>query len=361
MHAAYAQPRYTVTAIAQGYGEGLNSKGDVCGALYSPHHAFLYKKGKVTDLGVYVDDFTSEFLPPTYSTTGFAVNNTDFVVGNIFDTRNGDDLIDSFADVNGKIVPIADGDDDGGFASEAVAVNNSGWAVGSLGYGTTPPIVKDSPTTRGYLYRNGTTYDLGTLGGYYSEAFDINSAGQIVGSSTAVVGGLEAIPWQAFLYQNGRKKIIGGASSSHFVPLAINDNGWIAGSLYAYPVEFVIPDGGPGEVNYSVPVNGGWVSQSSVAVLYVNGRFTTIGSGTSVSMNNNGIVIGTTATGGVFVYGNGRTYDLNALVDGNWTITDVGHINDAGQIAVTGIVKGSTNGIPYALLLSPANFSAVRP
>ena len=52
----------------------------------------------------------------------------------------------------------------------------------------------------------------------------------------------------------------------------------------------------------------------------------------------------------VFVY-DGVMHDLNTLVDGGWTITTVGKINNLGQIAATGTKSGSTT--TYALLLSP--------
>jgi probable HAF family extracellular repeat protein len=284
MHAAYAQPKYTVTVISEGTGNGINNNGDVCGSLPGPvtadgavpSHAFLYKKGKVTDLGIYVNPEGPGMFPAYYETIGYAVNSSDFVVGQIYDARNGDDLIDSFADLNGKIVPIAVGDNDSGFASAAAAVNNSGWAVGSKGYASSAPVRTDASTPRGFLYRNGTTYDLGTLGGYFSQAFGINNAGQIVGCSTPAVGGEESVPWEAFLYQNGRMQAIGGKFSKYLVPSAINDNGWIAGSVYAHPVEFSVDDAGPGEVNYSLN-NGTTNTQSSTAVLYINGYYTFIG------------------------------------------------------------------------------------
>ena len=44
-------------------------------------------------------------------------------------------------------------------------------------------------------------------------------------------------------------------------------------------------------------------------------------------------------------------HNLNDLVDGNWKITAVAQINDAGQIAATGVKPGST--VTYALLLTP--------
>jgi hypothetical protein len=89
-------------------------------------------------------------------------------------------------------------------------------------------------------------------------------------------------------------------------------------------------------------------------------------------MNNNGVVIGYTGVWTMvpfavmdfiyyqnsFVYRGGKTYDLNALVEVNWIMTNVGHINDAGQIAATGYPKGSN--VSYALLLSPAGSSVLR-
>jgi probable HAF family extracellular repeat protein len=49
--------KYHVLAIAPGFAQGVNDKGDVVGTLtlastdiyYQPKHAFLYKNGKTTD------------------------------------------------------------------------------------------------------------------------------------------------------------------------------------------------------------------------------------------------------------------------------------------------------------------------
>jgi hypothetical protein len=87
-----------------------------------------------------------------------------------------------------------------------------------------------------------------------------------------------------------------------------------------------------------------------------------------VSINNSGIVVGNffgnifsparppyeayTYVGAVaaFLY-DGKMHNLSDLVDGNWEITAVGHINDAGQMAATGVRPGSA--ITYALLVTP--------
>lgn len=52
--------------------------------------------------------------------------------------------------------------------------------------------------THAFLYSNGTLYDLGTLGGSFSEARAINNTGQVVGLSTLANG-----QQRAFLYENG--------------------------------------------------------------------------------------------------------------------------------------------------------------
>jgi probable HAF family extracellular repeat protein len=187
-----------------------------------------------------------------------------------------------------------------------------------------------------YVSLNGVLTDLGTLAGEntnYSYGYGINHAGQVVGvstnSPTTLSGDTYSPPYYAFLWTNGKMKEIGGAQSGNFSPEAINDNGWIAGTL------------------------------AEQAVLYVNSRFIPLGAvkgfqtSQSVSMNDLGMVVGSIAgaSSSKFIY-DGIMHDLNTLVDGGWTITTVGHINNFGQIAATGIKSGSTT--TYALLLTPS-------
>ena len=117
-------------------------------------------------------------------------------------------------------------------------------------------------------------------------------------------------------------KAIGGGQSTNFTPEAINDNGWITGTLRSAA--------GNGYDN---------------AVLYINGQFITLGTpqgflgSEGVSISSIGIVAGnllgtitysggtyTGVTGG-FVY-DGKVRNLNDLLDGNWQIVSVGHVND---------------------------------
>ena len=98
----------------------------------------------------------------------------------------------------------------------ANAINDSGLIVGqALGMsGFTP-----------FLYENGTATDLGSLGGSFGQANDINSSGQIVGQSS-----LANFQSRAFLYANGMMTNLGtlpGGNQS--AAQAINDSGLIVG------------------------------------------------------------------------------------------------------------------------------------
>src|SRR6476646_8704052 len=91
--------KYHVLAITPGSAQGVNDKGDVVGTLFLPNpppipagqgptvpRAFLYKGGKITNLGAYY----IPSAPTEYGTTGQAVNNSDIVVGNIIDAGGND-------------------------------------------------------------------------------------------------------------------------------------------------------------------------------------------------------------------------------------------------------------------------------
>jgi probable HAF family extracellular repeat protein len=345
---AQAEPRYHVIPIISGYAQGINDKGDVVGAMADvgtfpgpviAGHAFLYtngnahKKATFTDLGVY-----NAPIPRQYQykgTVAYGINNSGIIVGQATDLEEWDAstaIVDAFMYKNGKLSIIAEGSLDGGQTSTCTAINNKGDIVGGLDAGQFL-FNHYSIIEQAFLYSNGIVTPLGALEASdsslfsiietYSYATGINNSGQIVGVSTVGTSG-DPFVYSGFLWMNGKMHAIG---SSSFRPNAINDNGWIAGS------------------------------DSSGAVLYVYGLTIKIGAGEAVSLNNSGVVVGdvrdvnTGISTGAFLYVIGQRYDLNTLVDGGWKITEVGQINDAGQIAATGTMPGST--VTYALLLTP--------
>jgi len=85
-----------------------------------------------------------------------------------------------------------------GDRGQAVAVNNIGQVVGYStrlsGDRTSGP----APTRRhAFVWENGRTTDLGTLGGRESEATAITNRGQIIGWAETKTGARHAVLWQA--------------------------------------------------------------------------------------------------------------------------------------------------------------------
>jgi uncharacterized membrane protein len=131
--------KYHVLAITPGVAQGVNDKGDVVGTLSLPNptspippgqgttvpRAFLYKNGKITNLGAC---YTPN-APTEYGTTGQAVNNSDIIAGNILNAGGNDGgagAFDAFVWRNGVMTDIAQGTSDGGQSAFAVGINEQG-------------------------------------------------------------------------------------------------------------------------------------------------------------------------------------------------------------------------------------------
>jgi len=72
-----------------------------------------------------------------------------------------------------------------------VDINDNGLAVG-WGYADTP----EGPRERAISWKDGVFTDLGTLGGNFSEAYQTNNAGVIVGVSQDAAGRYSAVVWE---------------------------------------------------------------------------------------------------------------------------------------------------------------------
>jgi len=127
-------------------------------------------------------------------------------------------------------------DDFGGHYSAAYGINNAGKVVGRSET-PSPPVSPGSPYYESVYHAfvtgdNGVGItDLGTFGGKYTSAYDINEHDQIIGTSTTSDGS-----YHAFLYTNGHMidlsilpEII-NAGWSNIGVSAINDHGQILGS-----------------------------------------------------------------------------------------------------------------------------------
>jgi probable HAF family extracellular repeat protein len=109
-----------------------------------------------------------------------------------------------------------------GTHSAGIAVNNRHEVVGD----TTDP----GQLPRAFIWRAGTSIDLGTLGGRSSEPAAINDLGQVTGVSE-LPNGL----WHAFLYEQGALKDLGVLSGKNMsIARGINNLGQIVGVSLVY-------------------------------------------------------------------------------------------------------------------------------
>ncbi len=244
-----------------------------------------------------------------------------------------------------------------------------------------------------FVYVGGTFTYLGALpGGSISQAYGINTAGQIAGHSYVESG--DSVGWHGFIYANGTMTDIGSVSEVR----GINDSGHVVGWLYNQTdldTRAFLYTGGPlvelgtlhrrtnfvgtpyfaGQSHaYAINNAGQIVGDSSTpngdrhAFVYQNSVMTDIGTpGTNnysqgYGINSSGQVVGESyyqpSDGGAhgvshaFVYKNGQIYDLNALVSdtGGLTLSAAYGINDAGQIVGYG---KTARGDYRAFLLTP--------
>ena len=147
----------------------------------------------------------------------------------------------------------------------AEAINASGRIVGEA-----ETISANSAHT--FLYSNGTTTDLGTLGGPNSNATGINASGQVTGNASITPG--SPGPDHAFLYSNGTMTDLGTLGGQSSGALGINDSGQVVGQSYTANDNSMDP------------------------FLYSNGKMTDIGAvgyhwGTAYAINDNGQVVDT--------------------------------------------------------------------
>lgn len=298
---------------------GVNIHGDVVGESLTTTgltHAFLYHNGAMTDLGVL--DNTNNF------SQAFGINDAGVVVGK--STQNASD--------NGS---------------------------------------------RPFVY-NGSMSFVGSLGGNYGWANDINNAGQIVGISAKSNG-----VTHAFRKTNSSMLDLGslGASNDYSIAYGINDLGSVAGYSVVAPNfsdAFLYSGGGPMQdlgnlggfsrgfaVNNADHVTGASIIDGDGherAFLWHNGTLSDIGTtggavtSQGLDINNFDQVVGTLVfnlnNGELnhgFLYSNGIMVDVNTLLPQNsgWVLRDAQAINDVGQI----VGFGNINGQQHAYLLTP--------
>ena len=224
----------------------------------------------------------------------------------------------------------------------ALAINNSQQIVGSSYTSSSSPAVN--------FVASGNA-DLGSVGGGSNtdgSANGINDSGIIVGQSMNVSNHVRAT---RFASSGGANLDLGTLGGSSGVAYAINNANQIVGSsttaLNNFHATLFNLDG-------SSPIDLGTLSGSI---------------SNAHDINNNGVIVGSASTANrnhAFIYRNGTMLDLNSLIPANSgvEIIEAWGINDAGQIAASGVVgqagaNGVINGNLRALRLDPDSAPSV--
>jgi probable HAF family extracellular repeat protein len=210
------------------------------------------------------------------------------------------------------------------------AINNRGEFVGKM-YASGHP----------FLWSDGTTIDLGSLGGELGSATGINDQTQVVGQSFPTEG-----PPQAFLWTADRGMRSLGSFDGHSISGAdaINNRGQIVGDSYSDQLH---------------TSHAAYFSRDGVIDLGTLGTFST-----AHALNNEGQVVGMCFTSlGTRAFitdlNGGPMLDLNDVIPPGtgWSLFDARGINDAGQIVGTGQLPGYD--VIHAFLLTPDSTPSV--
>ena len=269
-----------------------------------------------------------------------------------------------------------------GEGGSTTGINAAGQVAGT--------IFRVDDTYRGFIWRNGVSTDLGTLGGRQTVANDINDIGQVVGSSENAGGRMRAFRWT-----NGTMAGLGSLGGRESRAFAINNKAQIVGAsqLTGNPTSAGVPIahaflrkngqmtdlgtlGGANSAALDINDAGQIVGRSETKegtthpFLWRNGVMQDLlppGSGTTgtaYAIDPNGAVVGE-KNNRAFRYSNGVMHSLGALGTGRSTATDIragriigvvdtpdgqrGFVFTGGQVTLLPLLPGGTNNDAMAI------------
>jgi probable HAF family extracellular repeat protein len=317
----------------------INNKGSVTGFANLPgdtaFHAFLWRKGVMTDLGT---------LGGPNSTDLFYFNERDEVVG-ASDTSTPDLFGEDFCGFgtylacapflwrNGVMSQLPTL---GGNNGQATSINNRGLVVGGVENSTPDDCGLRLFQRKPVIWKNGQIEELPTLSGdTLGAANAINDHGQAVGRSQSCT------LWHAVLWKNGTVTDLGSLGGTISQANGINNqdqvfgysqlSGDLTGHAFLWQKNTGMMDLGtlPGDLGYSEA----WGIDNKGRVV-----------GTSCDVNFNCRA---------FLWQNGVLTDLNTLIPAGspWFLVEADGINSAGTIV--GLAFNMTTGENHAFLATP--------
>lgn len=292
------------------WGAGINNSGQATGWSYiagdTACHGFLYSpETGMQDLGTLGGLFSSAYGTNDLGQTTGQSNTADGAPAFIYSAGTGMQDLGTL----------------GGGSSSGYGINDCAEVTGYS-------YIAGDPVPHAFLYSEGAgVQDLGTLGGNYSYGIGINNSGQVTGiSATTGKGGAHA-----FIYDAGEGMqdlgTLGGTGDSK--GNAVNDSGQVTG------VSSTSVEGAAHAFLYSA--ESGMQDLGTLGGSYSEG----------FAINNSGQVTGASFTSQnaathAFLYSAGKMKDLNTFLTSSpgWTLTTGKGINDAGQIAGSGLING---------------------
>jgi probable HAF family extracellular repeat protein len=337
-------------------------------------HALKWHDGVLTDLGALpgVNSSFANWISRNGLVAGFSENGA-------IDPLLGLPEIEAVLWKNSEIINL--GTIEGGYESNAFAVNDRGQVAGVFLNTIPDPFSPFGLQVRAFLWQNGVMEDLGTLGGPEASAYFMNERGQVVGTSliNSIPNSVTGIPTlDPFIWADGKMMDLGTLGGTIGIPNALSNRGQVvglsnvAGDQSFHPFLWTEAEGmqdlgtfggSTGQANWINEAGQivGWATnlgdQALYAFLWRRGMLTKLtpmrGEACSVALgiNSKSQVVGLSAKTCTFIaedrhaslWEDGHVIDLNAFLPSGadlQQLTDAYNINDRGEIVGLGIPPG---------------------